>query len=303
MTDSTDLHLFAMCDMLCGRHVKCIMNASGCLCMSKEELDDLKYNSWLDAIVTKSGTLVERQAHPKPNLYVDTLGSINSIGLSNPGYLFYNMYNYDGLYIQSLHPFDPNELDEMLNNVTNHIELNVSCPNVNRTTINLGEYLKVVEKHKRKIGIKLPVLFYPEQFDDTSSLLLKYRDNVDFITCCNSIPNGLLVDNSNLTTRIVPNNGLGGIGGSYIKPLGLSNVYNFYRRLGDSIDIIGCGGISTGDDVYDYILCGAKAVQIGTQFLREGVGCFKRIGYELLQKISDNHYSTILEFRGILAKN
>jgi dihydroorotate dehydrogenase (fumarate) len=84
------------------------------------------------------------------------------------------------------------------------------------------------------------------------------------------------------------------------KPISLSNVYNFYRILGDKIDIIGSGGVNTGMDVFEYILCGAKCVQIGACMLREGTHCFKRIENELYEIMKAKGYSHIEDFRGKL---
>jgi dihydroorotate dehydrogenase (fumarate) len=78
-----------------------------------------------------------------------------------------------------------------------------------------------------------------------------------------------MIDYQTERTRIAANGGLGGLAGSYIKPISLPNVYNFSWLLKEKIDIIGCGGITIGIDIFEYILCGAKAVQVGTQLIRE----------------------------------
>ena len=86
----------------------------------------------------------------------------------------------------------------------------------------------------------------------------------------------ILIQNRQLSNR---KNGFGGIGGSYVKPTGLANVRKFYeifQREGSGIKIVGCGGVETGKDVFEYILCGAEIVQVGTQFYKEGK-CFSRL--------------------------
>lgn len=57
----------------------------------------------------------------------------------------------------------------------------------------------------------------------------------------NDFNQGLIIDYKIERKTIKPNNGLGGIGGQYIKPVALANVYNFYNRLQGKIAIIGCG--------------------------------------------------------------
>lgn len=66
------------------------------------------------------------------------------------------------------------------------------------------------------------------------------------------------------TVVIKPKNGFGGLGGDYIKPTALANVHAFYKRLNPSIQIIGTGGVKTGRDAFEHILCGASMVQLGT---------------------------------------
>ena len=85
--------------------------------------------------------------------------------------------------------------------------------------------------------------------------------------------NGLVLKDTKPVIK--PKNGLGGIGGKSIKPFGLSNVY-YFNRLIPNIDIVGCGGIENKEDVYDYLQCGAKVVQVGTLFMKEGVRCFDK---------------------------
>lgn len=65
-------------------------------------------------------------------------------------------------------------------------------------------------------------------------------------------------------------------------------------------NIIGCGGISNGNDVYEYILAGADAVQIGTTLLKNSPKCFEIITSELIQIMSKKKYKNISEYRGKL---
>ena len=70
--------------------------------------------------------------------------------------------------------------------------------------------------------------------------------------------------------------------------------------LDKSVSVIGCGGIKNGQDAFEHILCGASAVQIGTQFMREGTGCFERIESELLALMKEKGYNSINDFKGKL---
>ena len=99
---------------------------------------------------------------------------------------------------------------------------------------------------------------------------------------------------------IKPKNGFGGLGGQYIKPTALANVRAFYTRLKPEIQIIGTGGIETGQDAFEHLLCGARMLQIGTALHKEGPEIFTRIRRELQEIMDKKGYQSIDEFRGKL---
>jgi dihydroorotate dehydrogenase (fumarate) len=284
---------------------KCIMNASGCRCSTYQDLDVLMLSS-VGAVVSKSSTLTPRDGHQGSRIYLnDHQASINATGLPNYGYQFYMNYpNRPKPFIQSIHPFTTQELAIMLHDIDRHpgnklVEINVSCPNVT-TTIDIGRYIDTISRlklHTTTVGLKLPPLYDLAHFDAIADLLLKTKA-IKFITCTNTIPNGLEVDFLQEETWIHPRDGLGGIGGMPLKAVALSNVYNFSKRLGHKLDIIGCGGCFSGRDAFEYLLCGAKAVQVGTCLIAEGLGCFDRIEKELIDTLKIKGYEKIEGFRG-----
>ena len=194
------------------------------------------------------------------------------------------------------------------------MEINLSCPNIigkgqlAYDLLEMENYLTEVfnvisefPEHKLIIGVKLPPYFDLHWYPLITNILKKFA--INFITCINSLGNGLLVDLETETTRIRPKNGMGGIGGIYVKPVGLSNVRNFYlefQKQNLDIDIIGCGGITCGEDAMEYILCGASAVQIGTQLYQEGIEAFSRIEKEMLVWLEKKKYKSLLDFQGKL---
>jgi dihydroorotate dehydrogenase (fumarate) len=281
------------------------MNASGCYSSTIQQLEELDRTPSCGAIVSKSCTLLAQDGNEHPRLYIGenahtntcTNICINSMGLPNLGHKYYSNITTNKLYIQSVYPKNIGELDELFTTKTNIIEVNMSCPNVvtSYKFNNYELYLDKINQIKKDkiIGIKLPPLFDLEEYNIMSNLLLKY--NISFITCTNTIPNCLVIDYKKEETVIRPNNGLGGMS---FKPVSLSNVYNFYRILGDKIDIIGCGGIMTGLDVFEYILCGAKCVQLGSCLLKEGGNSFGRIEKELYDIMEVKGYNNVDDFRG-----
>ena len=197
--------------------------------------------------------------------------------------------------------------DKILESSVDGIELNVSCPNIEGDSqlsydfLKLDSFLrKLFERYtmnKKTIGIKLSPFFDTGHFNRMFNILNENK-NLDFLTCINGIGNGLYIDIDTEEPVIKPKNGLGGLGGSIVKPIGLSNVNMFYKNT--NFDIIGCGGIESGKDIFEYILCGAKAVQIGTQLVREGDSCFERLDNELKEVMYDKAYHNLNDFRGKL---
>lgn len=292
----------------------CLMNAAGVYCMTREELLEIEASA-AGSFVTKTGTLNARPGNPEPR-YADTLlGSINSMGLPNHGYQYYLDFvtelqnNPDSKpHFLSLVGLSQDETHAILKAVEASdykglIELNLSCPNVpgkpqiaydfETTEAILTEVFTYFTK---PLGVKLPPYFDIVHFDQAAAVFNKFP--LTFVNCINSIGNGLLIEDE--TVLIKPKNGFGGIGGDYVKPTALANVHAFYQRLNPSIQIIGTGGVKTGRDAFEHILCGASMVQIGTALHQEGPAIFERITSELKTIMQEKGYETLEDFRGKL---
>jgi len=289
----------------------CFMNASGVWCRTENELNEL-LNSSASSFVTKSCTLEFREGNPEPR-YIDLeFGSINSMGLPNLGLDFYLNYSLNSTKSNfiSLAGLTREENLVMLEKVQNSefiglVELNLSCPNVvgkpqvgydfEATESILKDVFKI---YKKPIGVKLPPYFDMIHFQGMAKILNKFP--LKFVTCINSIGNGLFIDVDSESVVIKPKDGFGGIGGKYVKPTALANVRQFYLLLNSEIQVIGCGGIENGQDAFEHILCGASMVQIGTQLMKEGITVFDRISDELTQIMHQKGYHSIEEFKGKL---
>lgn len=183
------------------------------------------------------------------------------------------------------------------------VELNLSCPNVPgkpqiaydfETTERI---LKDIFTYFTKpLGVKLPPYFDIAHFDRAAAIFNQFP--LTFVNCINSVGNGLVVDDE--TVVIKPKNGFGGIGGDYVKPTALANVHAFYKRLNPSIQIIGTGGVKSGRDAFEHILCGASMVQLGTILHQEGPAAFARITEELKAIMEEKGYENLEDFRGKL---
>lgn len=299
--------------------VGCLMNASGCGDTTREQLDELAAVSpvYMGMLVSKSATVEPRRGNPWPRFVLDpnSQESVNSMGLANLGFDFYSRYECKTKpYMLSIHPFSKDELSKMmalLPPTVRMLEINLSCPNIvgadskgafdDRDSIrSVLDIVRKYNRHNLTVGLKLPPFFHALDFDRVSNILLEYKDAVKFVTCCNSLPNGILVDHRTEETLIHPKGGLGGIGGPALKPVALANVRQFYLRLEPHIDVVACGGNGTGRDAFESILVGARAVQIGTCLLEDGTDCFAKIYSHLWLIMRSKGYRSIEDFRGKL---
>ncbi|WP_374141376.1 dihydroorotate oxidase [Leptotrichia hongkongensis] len=292
----------------------CFMNAAGVYCYDKNELEQV-INSQAGTFVTKTATLQSRPGNPEPRYHDTTLGSINSMGLPNLGFDYYLEYllelqktHPDRTFFFSLVGMSTEDTHALLKKVQESdfkgiTELNLSCPNVPGKP-QIAYDLETTEKlltdifsyFKKPLGVKLPPYFDIVHFDQAAAVFNKFP--LTFINCINSIGNGLVIEDESVVIK--PKNGFGGIGGEYIKPTALANVHAFYKRLNPSIKIIGTGGVLTGQDAFEHILCGASMVQIGTTLHKEGPSAFERITNELKAIMDKKGYKTIEDFRGKL---
>ena len=292
----------------------CLMNAAGVACMTVEELEEVRQSA-AGSFVTKTATLEARAGNPEPRYRDVPLGSINSMGLPNQGIDYYLDYllslqesQPEQTFFLSLVGMSPDETHTLLKKVQNSgfkgiTELNLSCPNVpgkpqiaydfETTERILGEAFGYFDK---PLGIKLPPYFDIVHFDQAAEVF--NRHPLKFVNCVNSIGNGMYIEDESVVIR--PKNGFGGIGGEYIKPTALANVHAFYQRLNPSIQIIGTGGVYTGRDAFEHILCGASMVQIGTALHQQGVEIFERVSLGLKAIMVQKGYEKLEDFKGKL---
>lgn len=291
----------------------CFMNASGALCVTRDELEALG-KSGAGAIVTKSMTIESRQGNPTPRYYGFPGGSINSMGLPNLGYRAYaelipHLKRFGKPVIASVAGLKEEDFPTIADAINaaqpDLIEVNLSCPNIPGKP-QIGYDPETTERIMKKVrpkvsvpmGVKLPPYFDPAHHEVMGKVLAGC--GVDFLNLINSVGNGLVVDPERETVVIKPKGGFGGLGGRLIKPVALANVRAFYRFFDGRMPIIGTGGIVEGIDVFEHFLCGASAVQIGTALVEEGLDVFGRLEAELTAVLTRKGYRSILECRGRL---
>ena len=274
-----------------------IYNASGVHCVNERQLDELYFETYTGAVVTKSSTLLPRTGNCYPRYYCsENLDySINSSGLPNIGMRKYISWieskPHDKPCILSIAPLSREDVVAQMNIAVNHNkivdpEVNLSCPNiVGRPQVAYD--LEMFEEYNRTIaeimgekgyGLKLPPYFDNSIITSVVDIINHINTN-SYVTCINSVPNGFML-NDDYQPVIAPNDGFGGFGGKSILPIALASVKAFSSLTNK--DIVGCGGITCGIDVKRHIMCGAKAVQIGTVLYENGICEFERIHNEYM---------------------
>lgn len=291
----------------------CIMNASGPLDTTLDELADIAISA-AGGVVMKSCTIEAREGNPSPRYMDIEWGSINSMGLPNLGYKYYNeivpkLKPYGKPLIASIAGVASEEYKKIVEafNSSNVdiLEINLSCPNVvGKPQIGYDfemseEIMNVVgDVSEKPWGVKLPPYFDFIHFEEMATILNNTK--ISFIVSINSIGNALFIDWNSEKVVIKPKGGFGGLGGKYIKPTALANVRKFHELLNKKIKIVGVGGIYTGIDAFEFILSGATLLQLGTSFSQEGPPIFERITKELCQIMGKKGYTTLDDFRGKL---
>jgi dihydroorotate dehydrogenase (fumarate) len=291
----------------------CFMNASGALCVTREELATLG-RSRSGAVVTKSMTMEPRNGNPAPRYVGFPGGSINSMGLPNLGYRAYvefipELRRFGKPVIASVAGLCEDDFVKIAEAVNGAgpdlVEINLSCPNIPGKP-QIGYDPHDSERLLRRVrtlvtvpmGVKLPPYFDPAHHAVMADVLR--RTGVDFLTLINSVGNGLVVDPEQEAVVIKPKGGFGGLGGPIIKPVALANVRAFWRLLEGRCPIIGAGGVTSGVDAFEHFLCGASAVQVGTALVEEGVGLFDRLEGELARVLEKKGYDSPAACRGRL---
>lgn len=249
-----------------------ILVASGTFGYAKE-MEAFVPFSKLGGIVPKTVTPLPRIGNPPPRTYETCAGMLNSIGLDNDGidrflekHLPY-LRDLGTSILVNIAGHDPDEFVRMAELLDGHdgiagVELNISCPNVaggtdfSLCTQSTGDIITRVRK-----ACRFPILAkLTPMVSKIVDIAKAARDaGVDAVVLSNTIP-GMAIDWRR--RRPMLGNVVGGLSGPAIKPVVLRLVWLVSQAVG--VPVIGVGGISTFDDVMEFLVAGATAVQIGT---------------------------------------
>ncbi len=249
-----------------------IMTASGTLGYAKEAARMLDL-SRLGAVVPKTVTVDPRPGNKPPRTVETTAGLLNAIGLDNDGideFVEKKLPYLRTLGCPVIVSVAAKKLDdckifgERLNDQegVTAVELNVSCPNVSGG-VDYGTDPKLCEQMTSEMrkALKLPfsVKLSPNVTKIADIAKAAEAGGADMISAINTCY-GLAVDWRKRKPRL--GNGCGGFSGPAVKPIALRCVWQIAQAV--KLPIIGIGGIATVDDVFDFLVAGASAVEIGT---------------------------------------
>ncbi|HEX9908053.1 MAG TPA: dihydroorotate dehydrogenase [Thermoplasmata archaeon] len=259
------------------------------------------------AIVTKSIGREPREGHAGPCVVELDYGLLNAMGLPNPGMRLYSEEIRTAKkaripIIGSVFGSTASEIAElaalMESSGVDAVELNLSCPHAEGYGAELGSTPEMVEQvcceARRRTDIPLLAKLTPNTSSIAELAKAAERGKADAIVAINTLK-GMAIDPE--TRRPILGNRFGGLSGPAVKPVGVRCVYEIFEAV--RIPVIGAGGIGCGRDAIEYIMAGARAVQIGTAVWTHGPGVFGKVSKEIGQFMSSNGFRSVEELVGV----
>lgn len=259
----------------------------------------------LGGLVVKGLSLEPMEGAPAPRVCETPSGMLNAVGLQNVGVRAFvaeklpKLKAYRTCVVANVFGTTVQEYCEVLRILEDAeglaaYELNISCPNVKRGGIQFGsdpamaaEVIGAARQvaSKRPLWVKLSPLV-----SDIAAMARSAADSgADALTIANTYP-AMSLDAATRRSRI--GSLTGGLSGPAIKPITLRLVHEASKAV--KLPILGLGGIENPDDVLEYMLAGASAVQVGTAHFvdpraseRLVRGLEKRCAELSIQKISE----------------
>ena len=238
------------------------------------EFNELYDINILGTFSFKGTTKDARFGNPTPRIAECEAGMINAVGLQNPGVekviseelprlkeVFNKkvMANVSGFSVED-YVYTCEKLDK--EDQVGWLEVNVSCPNVHGGGMSFGtspEAAAEVTREVKKATTKPVIIKLSPNVTDIVSIAKACEEaGADGISLINTLL-GMRIDLK--TKKPVIANKMGGFSGNAIKPVAIRMVYQVYEAV--NIPIVGMGGVSTAEDVIEFMLAGASAVEVG----------------------------------------
>jgi dihydroorotate dehydrogenase (NAD+) catalytic subunit len=247
--------------------------ASGCFGYGLEYAKAIDLST-LGGIAVKGLFLKEREGHPPERIVETPSGMLNAIGLQGIGvhrFISEKLPELRDLRATVIVNICGSTLDEyvelarILSDAEGvaALELNISCPNIKEGGITFGCSLNgtfdVVSAVRKVTSLPVIPKLTPNVTDVSSFARASEEAGADAVSLVNTfLAMAIDVD----TRRPKLSNIVGGLSGPAIRPIAVRMVYECRRAV--KIPIVGMGGIATADDVLEFMIAGANAVQVGT---------------------------------------
>lgn len=273
----------------------------------------MEYAAFLDvaglgAVTTKGVSLGGWQGNASPRIAETPSGMLNSIGLQNPGVehlktvelpwlqergatTIVNVSGHSaGEYVSVIEALEEAPVDAY--------EINVSCPNVDAGGMTIGtdpaSVTDVVSRCREATSRPLIVKLTPNVTSVVDIAKAAEAAGADAISLINTLL-GMAVNARTRRPQLA--RVVGGLSGPAVKPVALRMVWECYN--GVSLPILGMGGICTGEDAVEFMLCGATAVAVGTANFMDPRSS-ARVVEEIERYCEEQGVSDVNELRGAL---
>ena len=250
-----------------------VMTASGTFGYGLEFADFVPLHE-IGGIIVKGTTLKPREGNDYPRMAETPQGMLNCVGLQNKGVDYFCQHIYpqikdiDTNMIVNVSGSSPDDYAECAARIDalEHIpaiELNISCPNVHDGGMAFGVTCagaeSVVRAVRERYHKTLIVKLSPNVTNISEIARAVEAAGADAVSLINTLM-GMAVDIEK--RKKVLSIGTGGLSGPCVKPVALRMVHQVYKAV--NIPIVGLGGIMNATDALEFMMCGARAIEIGT---------------------------------------
>ena len=228
----------------------------------------------IGAIVVKGLSLEPRQGNPPPRIMETPSGMLNAVGLQNVGVRAFTteklpfLRQFDTKVIANIFGETVAEYQRVAEILSaaegvHAIELNISCPNVRKGGIAFGACpeaaAEITGQVRQATDLPLIVKLTPNVTDIAAIALAVEAAGADAVSLINTLT-GMSIDIERRRPHLA--NITGGLSGPAIRPVALRMVWQAVQAV--HIPVIGIGGIMTASDALEFLIAGARAVQVGT---------------------------------------
>jgi len=284
------------------------MLSSGVLGISSSLLKRV-YDAGAGCVVTKSIGPEPRLGYSNPCVVEVTGGYINAMGLPNPGITAFleelkELNDFKIPTIVSIFGGDEAQFAKIAQTVAEKngalgLELNISCPHAEVSTIGQDHEItkRVVQAVKAAVSLPVFVKLTPNVTNLVEVALAAESAGADGLTAINTV-RAMAIDIYSKTPIL--SNKYGGLSGPAIKPIAIRCIYELYENV--KIPLIGVGGITTWQDAVEFLLAGATALQIGTGIKYNGLIIFKEVIEGIKNYLTAENFYSLSEIIGAAHK-